>query len=689
MGYFTEAEQRASPENPSTNLANPDEWLVDWARGKKTNAGLRVGHDTALEISAVWRAVNAIASQVATLPFPVYRRLDPRGKERVPGHHVHKILHDRPNPEMTPATFVDALQGHLLTWGNAFAEIERDNMDRPRWLWPITPDRVKVERRDGQKIYRIRVDDRYIWLGQDRIFHIPGPGFDGLLGHSPISLARQSLGLTKAAEEFGAYYFGNGSRASGVLQHPGRLSDDASTRLRESWAQMHQGLGNAHRAAILEEGMTWEQIGIPPEDAQFLQTRKFQTVEVARWFGIPPHKLYELDRATFSNIEQQSIEFDRDTLRPWLVRWEQTANWDLFGPIERGRYFARFVMEGVLRADTATRSDFYQAGINNGWFSPNDVLELEDKNPIPEGDRYFVRRDLVPLDALDDLIQMQTAPPPAPPPPEPDGDDGEGDADEGDEEDGGEEGERTEQRTAAENRAVSNRLSLRERHKPLFAEAAASTVTKEAAAVRAALKKAFGGRDEARLRELIDEFYETHDEWVAERFMTTLRTYAANVAAEAAGEVGGDTPADLDGWVAVYASKMGRRWVGSSAGQLRQIIGETEAELIEATIEERLDSWQEKRPGKTAGREVVELGEAVVGLTFAAAGVTELRWLAAGDNCPLCDELNGRTVGIQGVFVSKGDTVDPADGSTTPLTSEIDISHPPLHQGCDCAIVPG
>ena len=320
-----------------------------------------VSPSTALQVTAVFACVRILAETVAGLPLHVYRRLENGGKARAPDHYLYSLLHYLPNPEMTSFEFREVMMGHVCTWGNAYAEIEFDRAGRVRALWPLRPDRMTVKRVNGrlQYIYKLSKPDSQgrteITLRDEQVFHVHGLGSDGIVGYSPIHLARQAVGLALAAEEFGARFFGNDARPGVVLEHPGQLGDEAHKRLRESWESRHGGLDKSHRVAILEEGLKVHEIGLPPEDAQFLQTRKFQVSEIARMFRIPPHMIADLERATFSNIEHQSLEFVIHTIRPWLVRWEQEIYRSLLTPQERKTYFAEFLVDGLLRGDIKSR----------------------------------------------------------------------------------------------------------------------------------------------------------------------------------------------------------------------------------------------------------------------------------------------------------------------------------------------
>lgn len=378
-----------------SGFANPSQEFIEVLTGSNKSAtGRTVTPTTAMQASAVYACVRVIAETIASLPLFVFKTTE-KGKEKAYKHPLFYILHDLANEEMTSFTFRETLMTHILLWGNAYAEIEYDQMGNVKGLWPLRPDNVFPERNsEGKLQYRVILPDGTGGiLPKERVLHIPGLGYDGVIGLSPIAMARESIGLSLAAEEFGARFFGNGAKPGGVLEHPGKLSKEAMERLRTSWNEMHQGLSNQHRIAILEEGMQYKQLGIPPEDAQFLETRKFQIEEIARIFRVPLHLIQNLDRATFSNIEHQSIEFVVHTIRPWLVRWEQTLNWKLFA--NSRKFFAEFNVDGLLRGDIKSRYEAYATARQWGWLSVNEIRAMENMNPIENGDIYLQPLNMV------------------------------------------------------------------------------------------------------------------------------------------------------------------------------------------------------------------------------------------------------------------------------------------------------
>lgn len=375
----------------------------------RTTSGKPVNERTAMQTTAVYACVRILAEAVASLPLHVYEYQDDGGKKLVHDHPLYYLLHDEPNPEMTSFVFRETLMSHLLIWGNAYAQIIRDGAGRVLGLYPLLPDKMDVQRDDRGNIYYVysRNSDENpmfkeygdIRLKAEDVLHIPGLGFDGLIGYSPIAMAKNAVGMTLACEEYGASFFANGANPGGVLEHPGVLKDPS--KVRESWNSVYRGVNNAHKIAVLEEGMKYQQIGIPPEEAQFLETRKFQINEIARLYRIPPHMVGDLDKSSFSNIEQQSLEFVKYTLDPWVIRWEQSLQRSLLLPGEKGKYFIKLNVDGLLRGDYQSRMNGYAVGRQNGWFSANDIREMENMNPIPDeqgGNLYLINGAMTKLE---------------------------------------------------------------------------------------------------------------------------------------------------------------------------------------------------------------------------------------------------------------------------------------------------
>jgi len=383
----------------------PSKQLQDFIKGideegSLTSSGVKVDEFTAMQMSAVNACVRILSETVASLPLHLYRRNGNGSPEKVEDHPLAECLYSAVNEEMTSFQFRESMMASVLLWGNAYARIIRNKLGQVTELWFLKPQYMVVDRdmRTGEIVYTYTDDttnEIYIY-NPKQIFHLRTTPIDGLRGMSPIEQASSAIGLALAAEQYGAKFFGNGANPGGVLEHPGVVKDP--TKIRESWNAVYQGSANAHKIAVLEEGMKYKSIGISPNAAQFLKTRKYQVEEICRIFRIPPHMVGDLDRATFSNIEHQSIQFVVHTLRPWLVRWEQAITRCLLNEEERGVYYARFNVDGLLRGDYQSRMEGYGIGRQNGWLSANDIRELEDLPPISDelgGNEYFVNSGMM------------------------------------------------------------------------------------------------------------------------------------------------------------------------------------------------------------------------------------------------------------------------------------------------------
>lgn len=375
-----------------------------------SSSGKTVTERSAMQMTAVYSCVRILSEAVAGLPLHFYRYTDDGGKEKAIEHPLYSLLHDEPNPEMTSFVFRETLMTHLLLWGNAYAQIIRNGKNEIIALYPLMPNKMDVSRDKSGQLYYTYVTQpeeahtmkgTVVYLNPSEVLHIPGLGFDGLVGYSPIAMAKNAIGMAIACEEYGAKFFANGAAPGGVLEHPGTIKDPQ--RVRESWQSTFGGSGNSNKIAVLEEGMKYTPIGISPEQAQFLETRKFQINEIARIFRVPPHMVGDLEKSSFSNIEQQSLEFVKYTLDPWIVRWEQSIRRALLSSEEKKKYFVKFNLEGLLRGDYQSRMNGYAIGRQNGWMSANDIRELENQDRIPAeegGDLYLVNGNMLPIKTI-------------------------------------------------------------------------------------------------------------------------------------------------------------------------------------------------------------------------------------------------------------------------------------------------
>lgn len=665
MGFL----QRLFEKRAPLSLTDATQWR-ELGIIQPTAAGVSVSGDGALKYGPVYAAVRVLSETIASLPLITYERLPgEQGKRRAQDFYLYELLHDAPNPLLTSFEFRELMQAHLLLWGNAYAEIEADNRGRITALWPLlAANMASVSRGADGLVYEYQLPDgTFKKIPGFALFHLRGLGVNGLTGMSPIALARQAIGLGLAAEQFGAGFFGNGAQLSGILKHPMQLSDEAEKSLRESWQELYSGIGKAHRIAILEEGMEYERIGVPPEDAQFLETRKFQVTEIARIFRVPPHMLGDLDRATFSNIEHQSLEFVMHSLQPWLVRWEMAITQQLLTTAERARYFPEFLVNGLLRGDIASRYQAYAVARQNGWMSANDIRRLENMNPVEGGDVYLVPLNMIPADqvgapfaSMEDEPRMNA----------------------NERESRADDVETRAQRTAA------GRQRLQQASVSVMLDVAGRVLRRETNDVGNAARRLLQQRGVPEFNEWLDEFYAEHAQFTARQWMPVLSTYAALVADEVSGEVGVQAdPARYDGFIRSYAEMLGDRQAQRSRSRLDEIIDQFGADAL-PEIESTLLEWRDTRPAGVANEESVRSGNAFAVALYGFAGVQLLRWVAFGKTCPYCTRLNGKVVGIQASFLEAG-VPFASDAPNGPLTPSRSVGHPPSHRGCDCTVVAG
>ena len=653
-----------------SSLENPEEWFRDALAGSPLMSGVTVSEQTAMRYSTIFACVRILSDTIASLPLILYRKRSDGGKERAYNHPLYPVLHDLPNKDITSFRLRAVLQGHLATWGNAYCVVVRDGNNRVRELLPIPPNVVSVSREKRGLVYKINGTETS-W----EILHIPGLGFDGVKGYSVIGMAREAIGLGLAAEEFGSRFFGEGTHPGAVVNHPGKLSDDAHRRLKTSLQKAHSGLGKSHRMMLLEEGMKLENIGIPPEDAQFIETRKFQRTEIYSIYRIPPHLIGDSEKSTSwgSGIEQQSIGFVVYTIRPWLVLWEQELGRVLLSDTDRkSGFFIEHRVDGLLRGDIKSRYDAYAVGRQNGWLSANDIRSMENMNPIENGDQY-----LVPLN-------MTSADP-------------QGDADP----QGGKEKD-PEQKSflpdvefrkllTSDEKSIHGLVSFEKKYHSRFLKVFKQIIDNETSDIETEIKRQFKIRSDETLMAWLESYYKKFPEQLKKALGPLLKEYAEIIEKESSRMVGGE-PAftkEMESFVEDYLSVYIKRHIGSSLGQLKGLMLGTEPEFLTDALLKRLDEWKEKRPEKTAGDEVIRQANAIAREAWRQKGITKLKWVTQGSNsCPFCRKLNGKIIGIKNAFLEKDDILTGQDANGNFMRIKGRKSHPPIHQGCVCAVVP-
>lgn len=692
MGLLAQCvEKRDHPSNPSQQL------LYALSGGVDTTSGISVSEDTALNIPAVFSCVRIIAETIGSIPLHVYKRREPRGKDRAPGHNLYDLLHTQPNPQMTAMQWRETMAGHTALWGNSYSEIEYDNNGKIKAFWPLRPDQMRIKRNGGRLWYFYVMNGAEHMLADYQVLHVPGFGFDGIQGYSIVAKAREAMGMAQATEKFGASFFGRGAKPSGVFTHPQALSSKARKGLKKGVVEAIGGLSNVNRLLILEEGMKWEQIGLSQEDSQFLQTRKFQLAEIARMFRMPLHKLQEMDKATFSNIEQQAIEFVTDTMMPWFVRFEQCYTTQLLTAAERKRYFVEHLILGLLRGDTESRYKAYNTGRLGGWLSTNDIRELENQNPIPEeegGDAYLVPLNTAPLKLVASGMIIQSS------------------ANTVEEKNNIINGVFSEVKAlpgdnGQERRSqqiLDTRLSTIENFRELFHDAIQRIVNKEVKALQNATKKIWGQRAEPinEFNKWVDEFYIGLTAYVDKIIIPPSKSFSRSIFSIAGSEVGAGpllTP-EMEGFVKSYLVVFTKRYIGSSRGQLLKLLKETSPQEVSNVLLKRSNDWMEKKAKKIAEDEVIRQSNAVALETYKRAGILYKKWVAGPGACVFCRALAekyGTKVPIDGLFGEEGGKLYPLEegligsyhvGAATFMGITGPKAHPPIHRGCKCSVVP-
>lgn len=622
----------------NATLANPPGWLVDWFNGgPASSAGPRVTAATARTATAVWCAVLVLASTISTLPLIVYRRLPDGGKERDDSHPLAKLLHDQPNPWQTIVEWLDMTVGHLELRGNAYSVPKYDGRGTVTQLVPLHPDRVRpFDPRTEQNGITEPIAYEYtpntggvrIFFKED-LLHLFGHSDDGLVGLSTIAVHRESIGKSLALQEYGARFFGNYAAPGGVLTHPKKLGKEGRAALKEAWEAKHMGLENAHRVAVLEEGMKWEKIGVDNKDSQYLEAMEFGVDEVARIFNVPPHKLHELRRSTNNNIEHQAIEFVQDAIRPRCVRIEKRLKTQLFKEREQATHFCEFNIDGLLRGDFKSRMDGYHIGRIDGIFSADEIRARENMNPQPDGNghKYWMP---VNYTTTDKPVAQGG---PAPTEPEP------------------------------QDPLMAPREAMVGPTARMLQDALDRVLSKELKAVRGAVEKHATSPDA--LRAWLTEFYGQHAAFVQRVVSSTFLSCGEVLAATVAGEWGPKAQVQLashNARMAACAASFATRYTILHRDSLLATVGSVSGLVA------LLESYEQHTARTLAEAETRRLLNAAALFAYEdLAFVQRVRWNAPAEGCPSC------TLG--GTIVAKGEEFTPS------------IKHPPAAAGCRCWLV--
>ena len=659
-----------------------DYWYLPWGAAKSTDAGVSVDEATALKYLTVFSCVSLIAGDVARLPLNLYRRRKDAGKDLVSDHKLYDLLHNRPNQETTSFNWRETAQAHLLLWGNHYSYCERDKTGAVIALWQLpNPGQVKPKRVGSEIVYEYHVDGETRIRRRDEIFHVPGFGFNGLIGLSMIGLAREAIGMGLAAEKFGSRFFGSGTHPSGLLTMPPEsqaMEPDEQKKYLAFINEQVTGLGKSHNMMLLPNGEKYQTLTMPLDDAQFLDTRDHQKIEICGMYHVPPHKIaLHGQNSNYNNLEQENSSYVDSCLMHWLVRWESAISAQLLSEKERrSGLFFEFLVEGLLRGDSQARADFYNKIFQIGAITPNQIRAKENMNPIEGGDQAFVMLNMVPLDQAGEIDMA-------------------GGANDQDEPAEPEEDE-TDIRALknffrhkngeVEKRSIMARDRIARRYSPLIMDAATAVVNRETKAIKSKVASSRATKRDADIdgmQSFLADFYEKFPEYINKKMSPVLRSYMLAIADEAVSEIGGDD-VNIDAQVKEYLDRYTERHVQSSLGQMIALLESKDTD----EIDQRADEWTEKRPEKITTDETVRASGAAFSFVVFGAGLSTVLRNRGPSTCPYCRSLEGKKVTQQKPLISAGEEIDP-EGADGPMKIYNTKYHPPIHQGCDCYVVAG
>lgn len=630
-------------------------------------SGVIVNENKAMTYMAFFGCVRVISETIATLPLKTYKNTD--DKETARDHPVYQLLKTRPNEKMSAYTLKQITGYHITTWGNAYWYLEFGNDMRLKEVIPLLPDRTSpVLTQSGEIVYKTIINNKERWFDSSQIAHFKGPSFDGLVGLSSIRLMKETLGLGIAANEYGARFFGQGTHLGGVLESPNKLSDEAYKRLKEDIAR-NGGIANSHKLKILEEGLKYTSLGLPPGDSQFLETRKFQTGEIARFFRVPPHKIGDLEKTSYNSIESQGIEFLTDTLAPYLTMMEQELNYKVFKNGEIGKYYVEHDVNAILRGDTAGRYQAYAIARQWGWMSANDVRKKENEPPVEGGDIYFVPLNMVPSTMVGKMQPVMT------------------------------EDKRhlayfeefnvakvnEKRHSKVEVRSANKRFLLVAQYRKKFTDVIEDFTKVEVQEMKRQVKKHLNERSSVEdLFEDIKKFYDSHRGEIDSKYRSLMNSYLNELRNVLEDELNRkislkELEEDIDKYVNAYVN----RHITSNMSELNKVI-EAQTELEDKDYDNALNDLGQRSVNMEAMEESTRSSNYFAMLAYSAYKV-KARWVTTGSSsCPICRQMDGKVVSAGKPFIQKNDQIK--DGDLV-FSSSYERKHPPLHTGCDCVII--
>lgn len=653
------------------DLDNGNTWPRNYRNFFGTNhTGLKLSDNDLLSGTALFAAVRYIAEDIAANPHIVYERLDDGRRRHALDHPAYTLLHAMPNPDMTQAEFTEMLLGNLLFYWRAYVYIIRNKQGDPIELWPLHSPNMEIKIDKGRAKYLYHMGGKKTEIPRDQIMPVGGLRFTGPHGAGPFQRNQQSAAIGIAAERYAAEYYANGAHQSGVIEMPGKLKTKED---REYFKQMiresYQGLGKSHNVMVLEEGSAFKPITADPGKSQLIEARKYSIPEVSRMLRIPPPMLMDLERATFSNIEHQQIQYVTHTLMPWARKLEQMVNAYLFTRRERSRYYMKIKLDGLLRGDSETRWKVYNQGITLGVLSRNEVRRWEDLDPVEGLDEHLVMVNMAPASQLES-DQEKAAPKTT---------------------------ERelralagTDTRADDANKIARSRLAARRRFSGPIRQAIDRVVKRQARDIERQAAQLLGKRTREDFLEWLAEYGDKQPEAVQDIIGPTIQAYGETIAESMLADLDIETPGDMPAAIDTALDRVARDQVRSATNQLRDLVDKAESEsAAREAIEQRMKEWRDTRADKLTDRTLHDVSEDLALFSMKRAGVTRIVWRTLGDSCPFCNQLDGRVVSIGTDFMSKGETIgDPDKPEAGIYSAPQNFKHPPIHRGCDCVVLP-
>ena len=651
---------------------------------KLPNLDLPLAHLTntqALNLSGIWCAVTVLSGSIASLPLNVFERVaynNISGKKPAADHPLYSILKFQPNPYMTAFTYKQAIVANIELSGIAYIFVYRPNYKNCELYPLVTTDtsRVKI---NGKYVYKTVLNGEHFTLQEYEVMPIMGMTIDGRTPINPIAKRRRSIALASAAEEQATKYYEQGAQLGGVITLAQKDPDkDWLTRFRANWKATYEGISKHHKTGILYGGATFEQLKFTAEEMQMLDTRKFSVTEIARWFNLPPHKLKDLERSTYSNIEHQSIEYVQDSIVPRVANIEEAHEWYLLAPSERGKFIIEFNVDGLLRGDIKTRYEAFQIMRQNGALSANEWRASENRNPIPHksGDMYLVPLNMSPMDQIQSLYESSEASGKSEPSRDTD----------------------KQINTRASDAVIKQKMQLAALRRAItnsYTPLIRGTITNFLSAEIPEIRKKAGEYllpqqpNFIEFKNFLETFYEGRAATVKQELSRVLAAYEEAVTSQALQEANKENEKiDVSKFRNNYADNFTKKWISVNRHDLNKAIDkaiEEKTDLKEA-VENKLNEWETTIPAKYERNEPIRLEGAFSRAIWAAASVGHLRWMAVGKSCPYCNQMSGTVIPITGFFLNSGDSVAP-EGSE-PLITSSNIGHPGLHDGCDCFLIP-